>query len=87
MNNIIDGYYLDKNFVESEPLPKIIIGDMVSFQYGKKGAKYKVTGIMHYFYLNENNDTEHWMSVSVEGSKKRIPGNQVIKEEIEDNDK
>ena len=80
MNNIIDGYYLNKNFVESEPLPKIIIGDMVSFKYGKKGAKYRVTGIMHYFYLNENNDTEHWMSVSVEGSKRRVQGNWVIKE-------
>ncbi len=78
--NIIDGYYHDKQFVESEPLPIINIGDMIGFKYGKKGAKYKVVVIKHYFHLNENDGKiYHWLSVKVEGSKKYVQGDWVIK--------
>lgn len=76
--DIIDGYYQDKNFIESdEPLPKLTIGDMVSFKHGR--GVHRVTGIVHYFYECEDGKVRHWMSVSVNGSKRRIQGNWTTK--------
>jgi hypothetical protein len=87
MNDIVDGYYQDKNFIEIESLPIVNIGDKVSFKYGKKDKKHEVTGVHHYFYLNdEDNKVHHWMSVSVrtkKGNSKLIQGNWVIKENIQ----
>lgn len=81
MDDVVDGYYHNKDFVESDYLPVIKIGDMVGFKYGKDGARYKVIGLHHYFYLNTNDGkVHHWVSVKVEGCKKYIQGNWVIKD-------
>lgn len=51
MNNIIDGYYKDKNFIEIESLPIVNIGNKVSFKYSKKDKKYEAGTLDEIQYL------------------------------------
>jgi len=81
--NIIDGYYHNKEFIETESLPIIHVGDMVYFKYGRKDIKTKISGVYHYFCENDDNKIEHWMSVIYKdsiGRKHSVQGNWVIKE-------
>jgi hypothetical protein len=79
---VVDGYYLNKEFVESEPLPIVHIGDMVYFKYGRRNEKTRICGVHHYFYENEDTGkVNHWMSVmykDARGYTHSVQGNWVI---------